>query len=172
MWGAQWVFKWTYFHLLLRTRTFSSWWCKFASANSICTKNNTSKLSYFYNNCIMAKLVISLVNWHWMHRINFTWYFLSILTTFVLFCVTFLNTSVHGLHCSKAPNVSHFLVFFKRSQFAKLNKFVLHKIIFFSFRIPGTNFYSSKWIFSWVRWMHFSGQFTVPNPLEKFFIVT
>ena len=32
IWGAQWIFKWTYLHLLLRTRSFSSWWCKFAYA--------------------------------------------------------------------------------------------------------------------------------------------
>ena len=27
VWGAQWIFKWTYLHLLLSTRSFSSW-CK------------------------------------------------------------------------------------------------------------------------------------------------
>ena len=36
IWGAQLVFKWTYMHLSLWTRTFSSWKCKFADANSFC----------------------------------------------------------------------------------------------------------------------------------------
>ena len=27
IWGAQWVSKWTYLDLLLRTWSFSSWWC-------------------------------------------------------------------------------------------------------------------------------------------------
>ena len=36
---------WTYLHLILRTRTISSWWCKFVDANSLCAWNNASKIS-------------------------------------------------------------------------------------------------------------------------------
>ena len=31
-----WVFKWTYLHLLIRARSFSSWWCKFSNTNIFC----------------------------------------------------------------------------------------------------------------------------------------
>ena len=34
IWAAQWVFKWTNLHLLLRTRSLSSWEGKFAETNS------------------------------------------------------------------------------------------------------------------------------------------
>ena len=36
IWGAQLVFKWTYLHLLLRTRSLSSWQGEFVDANSFC----------------------------------------------------------------------------------------------------------------------------------------
>ena len=42
--GAQWVDNWTYLHLLYgASRSFSTWWCKFAGPNSFRASNNGLK---------------------------------------------------------------------------------------------------------------------------------
>ena len=65
VWDAQWVFKWTYLCLLLRFRTFSSWWYKFTDATHLVSKimhQNLAVILWQFNYGKNSFIVLSRVD--------------------------------------------------------------------------------------------------------------